>query len=140
MSDHFDWSGEDVVLRCQPAVAVYLNPHDEVVIRQGGLYDRQSHMLDANTDKPRTIIDIEKAAQFTIREDRRRGACFAKWQPMPENAFERAERRPSTAEDDLVLPTKPQRRTRLHESLAVSGHPWLAAKAARRVEADALRP
>jgi hypothetical protein len=37
----FDWYGntESVVVRHQPAIAVYLNPHGEVVIRQEGQYD-----------------------------------------------------------------------------------------------------
>jgi hypothetical protein len=40
-SKDFDWYGdsESVVIRHQPAIAVYLNPHDEVVIRQEGQYD-----------------------------------------------------------------------------------------------------
>jgi hypothetical protein len=34
-SRDFSWADtEHVVLRCQPQTAVYLNPHDEVVIRQ----------------------------------------------------------------------------------------------------------
>jgi hypothetical protein len=41
----FEWRNEDgtqtehVVVRHQPAIAVYLNPHDQVVIRQEGHYD-----------------------------------------------------------------------------------------------------
>jgi len=40
-SKDFDWYGdsESVVVRHQPAIAAYLNPHDEVVIRQDGQYD-----------------------------------------------------------------------------------------------------
>jgi hypothetical protein len=64
-------------------------------------------MLDANTGKSRTIINIEKAAKLTVREDRRQGPCFVKWQPMPENAFERDDGRSLTAEEDAALPTMP---------------------------------
>jgi hypothetical protein len=39
--------------------------------------------VDANTGKPRAIIDIEKAAKLTVREDRRPGPCFVEWTPMP---------------------------------------------------------
>jgi hypothetical protein len=40
----FDWNpsrdaDHSIVVRGQPAIAVYLNPHDEVVIRQEGQYD-----------------------------------------------------------------------------------------------------
>ena len=35
------------------------------------------------------------------------GARFAKWRPMPANAFERDERRSLTAEDEVILVTIP---------------------------------
>jgi hypothetical protein len=43
-SPEFDWNPKDdeehdIVLRLQPAIAVYLNPHDEVVIRQQDQFD-----------------------------------------------------------------------------------------------------
>ena len=40
-------------------------------------------MLDAVTMKPRTIIDIEKAAKVTVRESDRHGLSFIKWRPSP---------------------------------------------------------
>lgn len=43
-SPEFDWSpskdgAHSIVVRHQPAIAVYLNPHDEVVVRQQDQYD-----------------------------------------------------------------------------------------------------
>jgi hypothetical protein len=64
-------------------------------------------MLDANTGKPRTVIDIERAAKVTVEENERRGPRFVKWKPMPGNAHQRSEGSPHTAEDDLALPTIP---------------------------------
>jgi hypothetical protein len=55
-------------------------------------------MLDGKTGKPRYIIDIEKAAKLTIREDRRRGPCFVKFQPFDRTASQRVEGRSQTAE------------------------------------------
>ena len=42
-SEHFDWNpngenGGDIIVRHQPAIAIYLNPHGELVIRQEGYY------------------------------------------------------------------------------------------------------
>jgi hypothetical protein len=52
-------------------------------------YTGTLHMLDGKTGKPRTIIDIERAAKLTVREDRGTGPRFVKWRPMPESARER---------------------------------------------------
>jgi hypothetical protein len=41
-------------------------------------------MLDAVTGRPRTVINIEKAATLAVEEGRRRGLRFVKWKPMPE--------------------------------------------------------
>ena len=38
-------------------------------------------LLDAVTGKPRTIIDIEKAARVVAEESRTRGPRFSKWKP-----------------------------------------------------------
>ena len=40
-------------------------------------------LLDGKTGKPRTIIDIEKAAKLTVREDRRKGPLFVGWAAYP---------------------------------------------------------
>ena len=34
----FKWQDELILIRAQPAIAVYFNPHGDVVIRQQGLY------------------------------------------------------------------------------------------------------
>lgn len=41
-------------------------------------------IVDALTGRHRSTVNIEKAAQLTVREDKRRGPCFEKWKPMPE--------------------------------------------------------
>ena len=40
-------------------------------------------VFDAITGKPRTSVNIEKAARFTVLETRRRGPRFIKWRPNP---------------------------------------------------------
>jgi hypothetical protein len=57
-------------------------------------------MLDANTGKPRTIIDIERAAHLTMSEESRDGLRRRKCRQSPDSSS-------STTEDDIVLPTMP---------------------------------
>ena len=40
-------------------------------------------VFDAITGKPRTIVNIEKAAKLTVLETRRRGPRFIKWKRNP---------------------------------------------------------
>jgi hypothetical protein len=40
-------------------------------------------MHDAVTGKPRTIINIDKAAKTTVEENRTRGPRFIRWRPNP---------------------------------------------------------
>jgi hypothetical protein len=40
-------------------------------------------VLDAITGKPRTIVNIEKAANLTVLETRRHGPRFIKWKRNP---------------------------------------------------------
>jgi hypothetical protein len=40
-------------------------------------------VFDALTGKPRTIVNIEKAAELAVRETRRHGPRFVKWKPNP---------------------------------------------------------
>jgi hypothetical protein len=62
-------------------------------------------MLDANTGKPRIVVDIEKAAKLWASEESRDGFRIRKY------AAARIAHRPR--------PTPcPQRRTRLHESFS----------------------
>jgi len=58
-------------------------------------------LLDADTGKHRSTLNIEKAAKVTVREDRARGPCFTKWRPMPETLHERGEGQPPAGESDL---------------------------------------
>ena len=55
-------------------------------------------VVDGVTGKPRSIIDIEKAAKLTVREDRRRGPVFVNWRPLPETLRQSDEGRAPTAE------------------------------------------
>jgi hypothetical protein len=48
-------------------------------------------MVDANSGKPRTIIDIEKLAKLTVEENRRHGPRFVKWRPMPKTTLQTSE-------------------------------------------------
>jgi hypothetical protein len=57
-------------------------------------------MLDANTGKPRTIIDIEKAAKLTMSEESRDGLRRRKYRESPASDSQ-------AAEADIVLPTIP---------------------------------
>jgi hypothetical protein len=61
-------------------------------------------LYDGNTGRPRTIIDIEKAAKVCVREDDR-GMRFTKWTPYPDqNPRERCEGSPYSPEEvDLVV-------------------------------------
>jgi len=61
-------------------------------------------ILDGNTGKPRTFVNIEKAARLTVREDRADGPRFVKWRPMPQIARERCEGR-SPAGGSYAPPT-----------------------------------
>ena len=40
-------------------------------------------MVDAKTGRPRTIINIEKAAKLTVSETRSHGPRFVSWTPNP---------------------------------------------------------
>jgi hypothetical protein len=57
-------------------------------------------MVDANTGKPRTIIDIERAAKLTVSEESRDGLRIRKYRGSPDST-------PPTAEDEVVLVTIP---------------------------------
>ena len=52
-------------------------------------------MVDANTDRPRTVIDIERAAKLTVQ-----GGYFVKFKEKPIAPA-------PAAEDEVVLPTYP---------------------------------
>jgi len=57
-------------------------------------------MLDANTGKPRTTIDIAKAAELCVSEESRDGLRIRKYRGSPDST-------PPAAEDEAVLPTMP---------------------------------
>ena len=57
-------------------------------------------MLDAKTGKPRTVIDIAKAAELCVSEESRDGLRIRKYRGSPDST-------PPTAEDEAVLPTMP---------------------------------
>ena len=57
-------------------------------------------MLDANTGKPRTVIDIAKAAELCASEESRDGLRIRKYRGSPDST-------PPTAEDEVILVTMP---------------------------------
>src|SRR6476620_5097118 len=57
-------------------------------------------MLDANTGKPRTVVDIEKAVKLCVSEESRDGLRIRKYRGSPDST-------PPEAEDEAVLPTMP---------------------------------
>lgn len=59
-------------------------------------------LLDGKTGKPRTIIDVEKAAKLATREDARRGPCLVKWRAMPEIDVQSDEGEARTAESEAA--------------------------------------
>jgi hypothetical protein len=58
-------------------------------------------MLDGKTGRPRTNIDIEKAAQLRATENSRRGPHFVKYRPFDQSARESAEGRAHSPEEPL---------------------------------------
>lgn len=71
-------------------------------------------MLDGETGRPRTIIDIEKAAKLTVLENRRSAPRFVKWSPRPEIDAEGLQRRLKSG------PPAPRRQHDLREHLALT--------------------
>ena len=57
-------------------------------------------MLDANTGKPRTVIDIAKAAELCVSEESRDGLRIRKYRGSPDST-------PPPAEDHVVVLTMP---------------------------------
>ena len=64
-------------------------------------------LYDGNTGKPRTLIDIEKAAKVCVREDDH-GMRFVKWTPYrDEKGDERCEGSLYSPEDEVIAVTLP---------------------------------
>jgi hypothetical protein len=70
-NDDFDWkpNGEDydsIVVKHQPAIAVYQNPHDGIVIRQEGHYgpDEDQFVVVTKDNVPRLVQAMFEAAGF----------------------------------------------------------------------------
>lgn len=54
----FDWNGdESIVLRTQPAVAVYPNNHGQIVIRQCDEYSDEDQIIVVNAESARTLVE-----------------------------------------------------------------------------------
>jgi len=62
-SPEFNWNPRNdtdtsIVVRHQPAIAVYLNPHDEVVIRQQDQFDESAdHLVFVTNDNVRKVAE-----------------------------------------------------------------------------------
>jgi len=76
----FDWNpvsdtDHSIVVRGQPAIAVYLNPHDEVVIRQQDQYDESDdHFVYVTKDNllkvvKRMLAVADIHAKIVLTED-----------------------------------------------------------------------
>jgi hypothetical protein len=59
-------------------------------------------MIDGVTGKPRTIIDIEKAAKLTVREGNRQSPMFAKWRPFDVKSVRATSSRGSNCEGEAA--------------------------------------
>jgi hypothetical protein len=64
-------------------------------------------MIDADTGRHRTTVNIEKAANLTVEESARVGPRLRTWRPYPKTAHQLCAEASPTAEDALVLPTLP---------------------------------
>ena len=62
-------------------------------------------MCDGKTGKPRTVINIEKAARLTVREDRSSSPRLVRWKPMPTdlNGRQTCDGEPYSPETDLEV-------------------------------------
>jgi len=68
MSDNFDWCDKPdlIIVPSQPAIAIYLNPHDAVVIRQEGHYgpDEDQWVYVTKENVPRLVQALLEAAGY----------------------------------------------------------------------------
>jgi hypothetical protein len=76
----FDWYGasESVVVRHQPAIAIYLNPYDEVVVRQQGQYDEDQWVYVSTENVPILARAMLEAAGYETDQ------TYGKPLPKPE--------------------------------------------------------
>src|SRR6478736_9121531 len=58
-------------------------------------------MLDAKTGKPRTVVDIAKAAELCVSEESRDGLRIRKYRESPDSDLQ-------AAEDEVILVTMPE--------------------------------
>ena len=56
-TDDFDWSGENVVIREQPATAIYFNPEGALVIRQKAAYPDNDPFVYIGADHIEAFLD-----------------------------------------------------------------------------------
>jgi hypothetical protein len=56
-ADDFDWSGENVVIREQPATAIYFNPEGALVIRQKAAYPDNDPFVYIGADHIEAFLD-----------------------------------------------------------------------------------
>jgi hypothetical protein len=68
MTDDFDWCGDDdcIVVPSQPAIAVYLNSNDAVMIRQKGHYglDEDQFVYITKVNVPKVVQALLEAAGY----------------------------------------------------------------------------
>jgi hypothetical protein len=100
-AEHFDWNprgadADNIVVRAQPAVAVYLNPHGEVVVRQVGHYgpDEDQFVFVA----PENVLRVTKRMLAVAGIDRSNA------EPPTEQLLLPAPKDTTAAEADAPLP------------------------------------
>jgi hypothetical protein len=66
MSDDFNWCDTDsIVVPSQPCIAVYINPHDAVVLRQEGPYPEEDQWVYVTKPNvPSLVQALLEAAGF----------------------------------------------------------------------------
>lgn len=86
MSDDFEWHGPEataVVVRHQPAIAVYRNVDDDVVVRQRGDYPDEDQFVIVSMDCLPTLIAALQREITPAPPQRRLPAPSASPDPAP---------------------------------------------------------
>ena len=73
--------------------------------------------MHGKTGKPRTIVDIEKAAKLTVRDDRSSSPRFVRWKPLPADLKGPQTRDGAASSPETVL-THPLLHSRFHRTSA----------------------
>jgi hypothetical protein len=107
-SDDFNWYNKDdsIVVRHQPATAVYTNPHGEVVVRQQDQYGDEDDFIYIAKDNALKVAqailtEAGVEVEMAVREDG--GLKEPLLLPAPTKAAERARRYRRNKRDGVTL-------------------------------------